>query len=78
MGTGIEITGSNHIEIANVEIRECTGDAISTGWLQYRLNPADYTQEEMGSHIYIHGCDLGHCRRQGISLTSSNDTYILQ
>lgn len=76
-GQGIEIKGSNNIEINNVEISDCTGDAISTGWLEYKLNPTDYTQEEMGSNIYIHGCELHHCRRQGISLTGSNDIYIL-
>ncbi len=75
-GNGIEITGSNHIEIENIEISDCTGDAIFTGWLDYHENPDDYTQEQMGQHIYIHGCNLHHCRRQGISLTSSNDTYI--
>jgi hypothetical protein len=75
-GQGIEIAGSNHIEIANVEISDCTGDAISTGWLEHKLNPVDYTQEDMGSNIYIHRCNLHHCRRQGISLTGSNDTYI--
>ncbi|MDP7979588.1 chitobiase/beta-hexosaminidase C-terminal domain-containing protein [Bacillus sp. WLY-B-L8] len=75
-GQGIEITGSNNIEINNVEVCECTGDAISTGWLQYRVNPDEYTQEEMGSHIYINDCDLHHCRRQGITLGGSNDIYI--
>lgn len=77
-GQGIEINGSNNVEINNVEISECTGDAISTGWLQYRLNPAEYTQEEMGSHIYIYRCNIHHCRRQGITLGASNDTYVFE
>ncbi|MFL0489397.1 pectin lyase [Bacillus sp. AFS054943] len=77
-GQGIEINGSNNVEINNVEISECTGDAISTGWLQYRLNPAEYTQEEMGSHIYIYRCNIHHCRRQGITLGGSNDTYVFE
>ncbi len=75
-GQGIEILGSNNIEIDNIEINNCTGDAISTSWLEYRTNPAEYNQEEMGSQIYIHGCNLHHCRRQGISLTGSNDIYV--
>lgn len=75
-GQGIEIAGSNQIEIENVEISDCTGDAISTGWLEYKLNPDDYTQEQMGSHIYIHRCNIHHCRRQGITLGASNDTYV--
>ncbi|MCM3115080.1 right-handed parallel beta-helix repeat-containing protein [Neobacillus sp. MER 74] len=75
-GQGIEISGSNSIEIEGVEICDFTGDAISTSWLEYRINSTDYKQEEMGSHIYIHRCNLHHCRRQGISLTSSNDVFI--
>ncbi|MFP3123372.1 right-handed parallel beta-helix repeat-containing protein [Ectobacillus funiculus] len=75
-GHGIQINGSDNIEIENVEISDCAGDAISTGWLEYKLNPTDYTQEQMGSQIYIHDCDIHNCRRQGISLTGSNDTYI--
>lgn len=75
-GQGIEIAGSTNVKIDKIEISDCTGDAISTGWLQYKINPADYTQEEMGSHIYIYNCDLHHCRRQGITLGGSNDVYI--
>ncbi|PFK38362.1 pectin lyase [Bacillus cereus] len=77
-GQGIEIRGSNFVEIDCVEISNCTGDAISTGWLEYKINPADYTQEQMGSHIYIHNCDIHNCRRQGITLGGSNDTYIFE
>lgn len=75
-GTGIAIFGSNYVEIANIEICDCTGDAIITAPLQHRDDPSQYTQKEMGSHIYIHDCDIHNCRRQGISLTGSNDTYI--
>ncbi|CAM4097315.1 pectin lyase [Bacillus manliponensis] len=77
-GQGIEILGANYVEIHHVEIRDFTGDGISTGWLQYRLNPEEYTQEEMGSHIYIHHCNVHHCRRQGITLAASNDTYVFE
>lgn len=75
-GHGIQINGSHNIVINNVEISNCTGDAISTAWLEYKLNSSDYIQEDMGSYIYIHSCNLHHCRRQGISLTGSNDIYI--
>ncbi len=75
-GEGIEIKGSNQVDIDHVEISDCTGDAVSTGWLQYQPNPADYTQEQMGSHIYIHDCDLHHCRRQGVTLGGSDDIYV--
>lgn len=76
-GNGIELAGSNYIEIDRVEISNCTGDAIFTTWLEYKLNPADYTQEQMGSHIYIHDCNLHRCRRQGISIAGSNDVTIM-
>ncbi|EJR53259.1 hypothetical protein IIM_02623 [Bacillus cereus VD107] len=75
-GQGIEIAGTRNAEINNVDISDCTGDGISTGWLQYRLNPEEYTQEDMGANIYIHSCNIHHCRRQGITLGASNDTYI--
>ncbi|WP_176584710.1 chitobiase/beta-hexosaminidase C-terminal domain-containing protein [Priestia megaterium] len=75
-GQGIEIAGSNHVEIKNIEICDCTGDAISTGWLKYRTNSTDYTQNEMGHHIWIHDCDIHHCRRQGITLASANDVCV--
>ncbi|MFD0682122.1 MULTISPECIES: right-handed parallel beta-helix repeat-containing protein [unclassified Paenibacillus] len=75
-GEGISISGSNYVEISDVEICDCTGDAIITTILDHREDPSLYTQEEMGSHIYIHDCDLHNCRRQGISLAGSNDTYI--
>lgn len=75
-GHGIDMTGSNDIEIAGIDISNCTGDAISSGWLQYRLNPEEYTQEEMGNRLFIHDCNLHHCRRQGISITSTNDVWV--
>jgi hypothetical protein len=75
-GQGIEILGSHQIEIENVEITDCTGDAISTGFLEYKINPSEYTQEQMGSNIYIYGCNLHHCRRQGITLGHSTDIFV--
>ncbi|MDP4083186.1 MAG: right-handed parallel beta-helix repeat-containing protein [Bacillota bacterium] len=75
-GQGIEIKGSTQVMIQNVEIMNCTGDAISTSWLEYKQNPNDYTQEQMGLKIYIKDCNLHHCRRQGISLCGSNDIYV--
>ncbi|MBD2872032.1 right-handed parallel beta-helix repeat-containing protein [Paenibacillus arenilitoris] len=75
-GFGVALYGCNHIEISEVEISHCTGDGIFTGWEQYHLDPAQYTQEQMGQHIRIHDCRIHHCRRQGISLTGSNDTHV--
>ncbi|WP_156889663.1 right-handed parallel beta-helix repeat-containing protein [Paenibacillus harenae] len=75
-GYGIGILGSNYIEIGDIEVSDCTGDGIYTGWEQYHLDPVLYTQEQMGQHIQIHDCHIHHCRRQGISLTSSNDTHV--
>lgn len=75
-GHGISLLGANYIEISNIDISNCTGDGIFTGWQQYHLDPALYTQEQMGQYINIHDCSIHHCRRQGISLTASNDTHV--
>ncbi|NIK76085.1 uncharacterized protein YjbI with pentapeptide repeats [Paenibacillus castaneae] len=76
MGRGIGVLGSNHVDICGVEILNCTGDGIFTTWQQYLIDPALYTQEQMGQFIRIYDCHIHHCRRQGISICSSNDTHI--
>ncbi|MNI17041.1 hypothetical protein D3C73_703980 [compost metagenome] len=75
-GYGIGSFGSNHIEISHIDISDCTGDGILTGWAKYQTNPLLYTQEQMGQHISIHDCHIHHCRRQGISICASNDTFV--
>lgn len=75
-GYGVGVFGSNHIDIANVEISDCTGDGIFTSWERYHVDPTLYTQEKMGQHIRIYDCRIHHCRRQGISLCGSNDTHV--
>ncbi|MGO4543317.1 right-handed parallel beta-helix repeat-containing protein [Paenibacillus sp. 2TAB23] len=77
-GHGIGVFGSNFIEVFNIEISNCVGDGIITGWEKYQLDPAAYSQEQMGQHILIHDCHIHHCRRQGISLCASNDTHIFR
>lgn len=75
-GYGIGSFGSNNIEISNMEISNCTGDGILTGYEKYQLDPTLYTQEQMGQNVLIHDCHIHHCRRQGISICASNDTHI--
>ncbi|WP_053374679.1 right-handed parallel beta-helix repeat-containing protein [Paenibacillus sp. FJAT-27812] len=75
-GYGIGSFGSNQIEISNMDISNCTGDGILTGYEKYQLDPALYTQEQMGQDVLIHDCHIHHCRRQGISICASNDTHI--
>ncbi|WP_138752503.1 right-handed parallel beta-helix repeat-containing protein [Paenibacillus sinopodophylli] len=77
-GYGIGSFGSNHIEISHIEISDCVGDGIMTGWEKYQLDPAAYTQEQMGQHVLIHDCHIHHCRRQGISLCASSDTHVFR
>jgi hypothetical protein len=77
-GYGIGSFGSNHIEISHMEISDCTGDGILTGYEGYLLDPAAYTQEMMGQHVLIHDCHIHHCRRQGISICASNDTHVFR
>jgi hypothetical protein len=75
-GYGIGSFGSNHIEVCHIEISDCIGDGILTGYENYLIDPAAYTQEQMGQHIIIHDCHIHHCRRQGISICASNDTHV--
>lgn len=75
-GLGIGIFGCNDIEIEGIDISNCTGDGILTGWAEYHSDPSLYTQDEMGQRIRIHDCNIHHNRRQGISLCASNDTYV--
>lgn len=75
-GLGVAILSSTHIEVAHMEISDCTGDGILTGIGVHYLDPAQYKQEEMGQYIYIHHCVIHHCRRQGISLCGSNDVVV--
>ncbi|WNR43796.1 right-handed parallel beta-helix repeat-containing protein [Paenibacillus roseipurpureus] len=75
-GHGIQLLGANNVQILDVDISNCTGDGVVTTWLEYKLNPSDYTQEQMGSFITVHNCNLHHCRRQGISLIGSTDVTV--
>jgi hypothetical protein len=77
-GYGIGSFGSNQIEIGHMEISDCTGDGILTGYEKYQLDPALYTQDQMGQNVLIHDCHIHHCRRQGISICASNDTHIFR
>lgn len=77
-GLGIGLYGSNQIDISGIEILNCTGDGILTEWQEYLLDPAQYTQEQMGQFIRIHDCHIHHCRRQGISLCASNDAHVFR
>ncbi|WP_051620841.1 right-handed parallel beta-helix repeat-containing protein [Paenibacillus sp. UNC451MF] len=75
-GYGVAVFSSNYIEVQGIEISNCTGDGIFVGISVRYEDPSQYTQEEMGQHIYIHGCDIHHCRRQGMSLCGSNDVFV--
>ncbi|MBH5317292.1 right-handed parallel beta-helix repeat-containing protein [Paenibacillus sp. GSMTC-2017] len=75
-GHGISIRGSNHVDITGIDISNCTGDGIFSSWEKYHIDPTQYTQEQMGQHVNIKNCDIHHCRRQGISICSTNDTHI--
>lgn len=75
-GMGISIEASRYIEVANMEIYDCTGDGVYTGWV-YSDDPALYTLDgNIGHHIYIHDCNIHNCRRQGVSLCGPNDIYL--
>lgn len=75
-GLGIYIGGSRFIEVFGIDISNCTGDAILTGRPDSRGNASNYTNKEEGNFIWIHGCDIHNCRRQGISLCGENDIFV--
>ncbi|MCU6710289.1 right-handed parallel beta-helix repeat-containing protein [Paenibacillus sp. J5C_2022] len=77
-GHGVGIYGGNRIQIENVDISNCTGDGIFTNWEEYHSDPSLYTQEQMGGYLQINDCLIHHCRRQGISICSTNDVHILR
>lgn len=68
-GTGVLIGDSDNIELNNVTIKECIGDSICTLAPPLKL----YT-----NNVRILNCDIYGSRRQGISLVSSGENYLIQ
>ena len=68
-GTGILIGDADNIEVNGVTVCNCIGDSICTMAPPLKL----YT-----NNIKILNCDLYGSRRQGISLVSSGDNYLIQ
>lgn len=68
-GTGILMGDSDNIELNGVTVCNCIGDSIGTFAPPLKL----YT-----NNIKILNCDLYGSRRQGISLVSSGDNYLIQ
>lgn len=67
-GFGIDIRGSEQVEINNVQIQKTTGDGIIV---------TDYTASGEGSeNVNILNCNISDCRRQGISVTCGNNINI--
>ena len=68
-GCGIIMCDSNNIEINGTVISNCIGDCICTFAPPLKL----YTD-----NVKILNCDLHGSRRQGISLVSSGENYLIQ
>lgn len=69
-GFGIDIKGSNQVEIVNVQIEKTTGDGIMIG--DYVING------KVAENINVSNCNINDCRRQGISITSGKNIKIYQ
>ncbi|WP_431180845.1 chitobiase/beta-hexosaminidase C-terminal domain-containing protein [Bacillus luti] len=75
-GHGIGVYASWNVEIDGVEITECTGDGIITGFVAGKIDPKEYTINDIGGNIEIQNCNIHRNRRQGISLCGPNDVYV--
>jgi hypothetical protein len=70
-GTGITILCSKNITVQNVTIEQMTGDAILAGFTMVAPN-----ERRLCENIRILECDMGHCRRQGISIIHARNMEI--
>lgn len=61
-GHGIDLAGSQNIDINNLEIKDMTGDGI------YITNKQVYMKDYNSEKVKIQNCDIHDCRRQGISV----------
>lgn len=75
-GHGIGVYASWNVEIDGIEITECTGDGILTGFVAGKIDPKEYTINDIGGNIEIQNCNIHRNRRQGISLCGPNDVYV--
>ncbi|MDR1908328.1 MAG: right-handed parallel beta-helix repeat-containing protein [Spirochaetaceae bacterium] len=69
-GYGIAILGSKNVTIRDMNIEQMTGDAIVIGGYAY-INDRHRSRD-----VQILNCDLGHCRRQGISMGHAQNVEI--
>lgn len=69
-GFGVEIQGSNNINIYNLDISEMAGDGIVVSGYTGNGN------EKASSNVSINNNTISKCRRQGISVTNANNVKI--
>lgn len=69
-GHGIDLAGSQNIDINNLEIKDMTGDGIYI--TNKQVNMKDYNSEK----VKIQNCDIHDCRRQGISVIVADGVEI--
>lgn len=75
-GFGIEIKASSCITVENIEIFNCWGDCICTGYNVLYDDSGDAYDGEQCENISIINCKLHDARRQGISVCSGIDMVI--
>ena len=61
-GMGINVSGSNHVAITGISVKDCWGDCIYVGGVS--------------KNVEIANCRLDHGRRQGVSVTSADSVVI--
>lgn len=71
-GFGICISASRNVLIENMTIKNMTGDGIIIEGSYSKLADGG----SLSSNIRIVGCDISHCRRQGISVVGALDSEI--
>ena len=69
-GHGIDLAGSQNIDINNLEIKDMTGDGIYI--TNKQVNMKDCNSEK----VKIQNCDIHDCRRQGISVIVADGVEI--
>ena len=66
-GHGVNVWGSNNVEIYNLEIYDMTGDGVYI---------AGTEQNNQSTNIQVHDCDIYNTRRQGVSIISADNVEI--
>ena len=71
-GFGIDIRSGKNIRLDGMTIRNMTGDAVIIGGKM----PAQVVGGTKSRGVFLTGCTLTHCRRQGVSIIGANGVLV--